>query len=79
MSHKEKLIKAMKNNPKGVKFNELKNILNECGFTHVRTSGSHEIYTHERIDAIVNIQNDKGKAKAYQVRQILEYIDLLKD
>jgi hypothetical protein len=27
----------------------------------------------------VNIQNDKGKAKAYQVRQILMAIDKLKE
>jgi hypothetical protein len=27
----------------------------------------------------VNIQNDRGKAKAYQVRQVLEAIDKLKE
>jgi len=27
----------------------------------------------------VNIQNDHGKAKAYQVRQVLEAIDKLKE
>jgi len=27
----------------------------------------------------VNIQNDKGKAKAYQVRQVLLAIDMLKE
>ena len=30
-------------------------------------------------DPRVNIQNDKGKAKAYQVRQILMAIDKLKE
>jgi hypothetical protein len=29
-------------------------------------------------DPRVNIQNDKGKAKAYQVRQVLEAISKLK-
>jgi hypothetical protein len=27
----------------------------------------------------VNIQNDKGKAKAYQVKQVLEAVQKLKD
>jgi len=27
----------------------------------------------------VNIQNDRGKAKAYQVRQVLDAIDRLKE
>lgn len=39
------------------------------------TTGSHRIYkTPWQGDPRVNIQNDKGKAKAYQVRQVLKAI-----
>jgi hypothetical protein len=41
-----------------------------------QTSGSHAVFkTPWPGDPRVNIQNDKGKAKAYQVRQVLKAID----
>ena len=41
-------------------------------------SSSHCIYkTPWQGDPRINIQNDKGKAKAYQVRQVLQAIDKL--
>jgi hypothetical protein len=41
-------------------------------------NGSHRIYkTPWSGDPRVNIQNDRGKAKVYQVKQVLRAIDLL--
>jgi hypothetical protein len=43
-----------------------------------QTSVSHRIYkTPWQGDPRVNIQNDKGMAKAYQVRQVLKAMDRL--
>ena len=43
-------------------------------------SSSHRIYKTPWLgDPRVNIQNDKGKAKAYQVRQVLKAIDKMED
>ena len=43
-------------------------------------SSSHRIYkTPWQGDPRVNIQNDKGMAKAYQVRQVLKAIEHLEE
>ena len=66
------------NNPKDVKFTELCNVC-DFYFGEPRQSGSsHRVYkTPWKGDPRVNIQNSKGKAKAYQVRQILKAIERL--
>lgn len=47
-------------------------------FGEPRTSGSHNIYKMPWAgDPRINIQNDKGKAKAYQVRQVLKAVEKL--
>jgi hypothetical protein len=68
----------MKMNPKGVRFNDLKKVC-EHYFGQPRQSGSsHCVFkTPWSGDPRVNIQDDKGKAKAYQVRQVLLAIEKL--
>jgi hypothetical protein len=67
-----------RNNPKNVKFSELCNVC-DFYFGEPRQSGSsHRVYkTPWKGDPRVNIQNSKGKAKAYQVRQVLKAIERL--
>ena len=79
MSDLTKILTRMNTNPKGVRFNELRKIC-EYFFGEPRQSGgSHFVYkTPWHGDPRVNIQNDKGKAKAYQVRQVLQAIEKLK-
>ena len=70
------ILDIMRQNPKGVRFNDLKKVC-EHYFGIPRQSGSsHCIYkTPWRGDPRVNIQNHKGKAKPYQVRQVLLAIE----
>ena len=74
----EKLLKYIKGNPKGVQFSDLCKIC-EHYFGNPRQSGSsHRIYkTPWQGDPRVNIQNSKGKAKSYQVKQVLKAIERL--
>ncbi|MCP4112299.1 MAG: toxin HicA [Desulfobacteraceae bacterium] len=70
----------MRQNPKNVRFGDLCRVCDEY-FGEPRQSGSsHRVY---RIpwegDPRVNIQDSKGKAKPYQVKQVLRAIDKLKD
>ena len=62
----------MKSNPKAVRFNDLQKIC-EHFFEKSRQSGSsHCIYKMPWPGGPrVNIQNKKGKAKPYQVKQVL--------
>ena len=79
MNDLTKILTQMNTNPKGVRFNELRKIC-EYFFGKPRQSAStHCIFkTPWPGDPRVNIQNDKGKAKAYQVRQVLQAIKKLK-
>ena len=72
----EEKLKQIKNNPKDVKFVELCKVC-EFYFGKPRQSGSsHRVYkTPWQGDPRVNIQNQKGKAKAYQVKQVLKAIE----
>ena len=40
-----------------------------------RTTGSHHIYVHPEVPQAVNIQEVGGKAKPYQVRQVVRLIE----
>ncbi|HEY4177126.1 MAG TPA: hypothetical protein VGM90_09855 [Kofleriaceae bacterium] len=61
-----------------IHFNDLAKVC-EHYFGIPRSTGtSHNVYkTPWPLDPRVNIQNDKGKAKPYQVRQVLAAIDKL--
>ena len=72
------ILAKMRRNPKGIRFNELCKVC-EHYFGKPRKSGSsHRVYkTPWAGDPRVNIQSSRGKAKAYQVRQVLLAIDRL--
>lgn len=47
-------------------------------FGEPRVNGSHHVFkTPWAMDPRVNIQNDSGKSKRYQVRQVVQAIDKL--
>lgn len=79
MADIEKLLERMQAAPASVRFNDLRQVC-EHHFGAARQSGtSHAVYkTPWRGDPRVNIQNDKGKAKVHQVRQVLAAIEKLK-
>ena len=78
MANLEDLIQGMEENPKWVRFADLCKVCDKY-FGKPRQSGSsHRIYrTPWKGDPRINIQNSKGKAKAYQVKQILKALDKL--
>ena len=78
MSSIAKILREMTANPKGVRFNDLRKVC-EHFFGKPRQQGSsHCIYKMPWPgDPRVNIQNQKGKAKPYQVRQVLLAIEKL--
>ena len=78
MASIEDILAKMRRNPRGIRFNELTKVCDHY-FDKPRSSGtSHRIYKTPWVgDPRVNIQNSRGKAKAYQVRQVLLAIDRL--
>ena len=78
MANIAEILESMRNNPKGIRFNDLCKVCDEY-FGESRQSGSsHRVYkTPWQGDPRVNIQNSKGKAKPYQVRRVLQAIERL--
>lgn len=77
-SRAEKILRQMRAEPANVRFADLTHIC-ELFFGEPRNRGSsHWVF---RVpwpgDPRVVVQRDRGKAKAYQVRQVLEAIDKL--
>ena len=72
----EDIVAQMRSRPAGIRFADLCRV---CGhyFGDPRQTGtSHRIYkTPWPGDPRVNIQDDRGKAKAYQVKQVLKAIE----
>ena len=74
----EDLVQQMRKNPKGIRFKDLCRICDSYFGKPRRSSTSHRIYkTPWPADPRVNIQNEKGMAKAYQVKQVLRAIELM--
>ena len=70
----------MKRNPKDVKFTDLCKVCENFFGEPRQSAGSHRIYkTPWQDDPRINIQNYKGKAKVYQVKQVLIAIQKLED
>lgn len=72
------IVRAMKRAPKNVRFADLERVCDHYFESRSSKKTSHRTYkTPWPGDPRVNIQNAKGKAKPYQVDQVLEAIENL--
>ena len=72
MTNIDEIIARMMQNPKGIRFSDLCKVCDHFFGEPRQSSGSHRVYkTPWQGDPRINIQNDKGKAKSYQVKQVL--------
>lgn len=62
-------------NPNNVSYQDLCNLLRRLGFELKGGKGSHRVFSKVGIREIITLQNVKGKAKAYQVRQVIKIVD----
>jgi hypothetical protein len=73
------ILERMRREPKNIRFIDLLKVCEQLFGKPRQSGGSHVIFKMPWPgDPRVNLQNDKGKAKAYQVRQVLLAIDKLK-
>ena len=78
MAKINEILAAMRRNPAGVSFSDLCKVCDHYFGEARQTGSSHRIYkTLWQGDPRVNIQDDKGMAKAYQVKQVLKAIERL--
>lgn len=73
--NKRKLLAKALSGSKNLRFGEAVTLARAFGFRLSRTKGSHHIFVHRRVRELVNLQEVDGKAKPYQVRQLLEIVE----
>lgn len=50
-----------------------------AGFEFIRQRGSHRIYRHHGLGRTLSVQDFRGEAKPYQVRQLISIIEAMED
>jgi len=78
MAKIDEIITKMMQNPKGIRFSDLCKVCDHFFGEPRQSTGSHRVYkTPWQGDPRINIQNDKGKSKSYQVKQVLLALEKL--
>lgn len=76
MVKKDKLFEKALNSPQNLRFDEFMTLLLAFGFILERMRGSHHMFSHPGIPELLSIQPKAGgKAKPYQVRQLVKLIE----
>jgi predicted RNA binding protein YcfA (HicA-like mRNA interferase family) len=70
-----KLLQKALSSPASLRFAEACALAGAFGFHLSRVSGSHHIFARQGVRELVNLQEVGGKAKPYQVKQLLELVE----
>jgi hypothetical protein len=57
-----------------VDFSDAQLLLEALGFEEVRVTGSHHVYVRPDIPEQMNLQDRRGQAKPYQLRQLIALV-----
>lgn len=74
--HPEKILEKAINNPQGIRFADAVKLARAFGFELARVRGAHHILKRSGIPELLNFQNVGGYAKAYQIKQMLEIVEI---
>ncbi|MHC4819583.1 MAG: type II toxin-antitoxin system HicA family toxin [Planctomycetota bacterium] len=58
-----------------VRFADMVRLVQAYGFRQGRVRGSHHIFVHPDVAELVNLQEVRGRAKPYQIRQFLRLVE----
>ena len=75
MNRKKLLIRLTSGALQNVSFKDMINLMNGFGFQVKNVSGSHYVFTHSDIPELLNLQEVRGEAKPYQIRQLLKLVE----
>ncbi len=79
MNRRVKLIEAIRNNPKDVRFGDACKVAEELGFNHSGGQGSHRAFSRKGEPIALNFQNKDGKIPKYQADQLILMIEKYHD
>ena len=79
MTRKDKLFQKVKNNPRNVSFEDVRQLLIDVGFVErqPKSGSSHHIYFHPALEQIVVLVKGHGSLPEYQVKDALRALYLL--
>ena len=75
MTKKQKLLRRALSGSKNLSFDDLTACAEAFGFRLDRINGSHHVYINKAVGEMLTFQSVKGKAKPYQVKQLLQVIE----
>jgi len=70
----DKILEKAKDNPRNIRFTEMQKLIEAFGYRYRGGKGSHFVYKNAGVSEIMNLQEDKGMAKAYQVKDFLKIL-----
>ena len=75
MNRKKLLIRLTLGALQNVSFKDMINLIKGFGFEVKNVRGSHHVFTHVDIPELLNLQEVRGEAKPYQIRQLLKLVE----
>ena len=73
---RRELLRRLATRAHNIPFQDFLELIGAFGFELVRVRGSHYMFHRAGVPKLVNIQERKGQAKAYQVRQFLRLVEM---
>lgn len=73
--NKRKLLRKVLADSKNIRFGDFVTLVEGFGFQLARVTGGHHIFERPEVSEVVNLQNRKGKAKPYQIKQFLKLVE----
>ena len=70
-----RLLKRIATAQHNVRFSDALTLARALGFRLARTEGSHHILIHPAVPEPLNLQNVRGQAKPYQVKQLVQLVE----
>ena len=75
MKRKKLLKRLSEGHLRNVAFGDVVTMVEGFGVRLVRMNGSHHIFSHPDVAELANLQDVKGEAKPYQIRQFLRLVE----
>ena len=75
MNPRRLLARVARGDLANVSFSDMHRLVEAFGFELRRTSGSHHVFVHPDVRELLNLQEVRGQAKPYQIRQFLRLVE----
>jgi predicted RNA binding protein YcfA (HicA-like mRNA interferase family) len=75
MRSRRLLVRLARGDLQNVSFADFRRLVEGFGFDLIRIGGSHHIFSHPGVPEMVNLQEVRGQAKPYQIRQFLRLVE----